>query len=79
MQCPKCEEGNINKIFFKKTDQRGFLCDLCGAAWQGSEGISDVSGCTIQSVTKDGEMEYTFVDADEKDESAKSVMYPKFK
>lgn len=79
MQCPKCEEGTISKIIFKKTNIKGSLCDLCGAVWDENEIVSNKSGTMIQLLKKDGGMDYTFVDADEKDENAKSVMYPKFK
>lgn len=76
MMCPKCEEGTIRKILFKKDNRTGFLCDFCGAVWFEGENISFASGHTIQSLTKDDEIEYSLVDVDEKD---KSVMYPKFK
>lgn len=79
MICPKCKEGNIKKIFFKKTEKIAYLCELCGAVWFQGKDVTIDSNKTIQSLTKDGDMEYTFVDFDGSDEEFKSVMYPKYK
>lgn len=79
MICPKCEEGTLKKVAFKKDKKIGFLCETCGALWFETEKIHATTGNTIQAHTKDNEMEYTFVDIDETDEDAQSVMYPKFK
>lgn len=79
MVCPKCDEGQIKKILFKKSEWIGFLCDFCGTAWLGGENVSETSGCPIRSLTNDEDMDYTFIDIDEKDEGSKSVMYPNFK
>ena len=79
MICPKCEEGIIKKIFFKKNQRNAYLCDCCSTLWFEGEQIDGTSGKTIQSHTIDGEMEYTFVDVDEADPDDQSVMYPTFK
>ncbi len=79
MHCPKCEEGTINKILFKKNNQSGFLCDFCGAVWPEGEEINAHTGYMISSLTKDDGMEYTFVDANEHGQDSKSVLYPKDK
>lgn len=71
MQCPKCEEGIIERIIFKKNKENGFLCDFCGAVWLEGENISMNTGHVMQSFTKDDDMEYTFSDSDEE---PKSVM-----
>lgn len=73
MTCPKCEEGKIKKILFKKDNRIGFLCDFCGAVWIEGENIKLTSGHVIESLKKDDEMEYTFVDIDKEDEESKSV------
>lgn len=78
MKCPKCEEGIIRKIVFKKGNSNGFLCEFCGAVWEEEEDIAENTGHPILSFTKDDDMAYTFVDAEDRDEDT-SVMYPKFK
>lgn len=79
MICPKCDEGQVKKILFKKSECVGFLCDSCGTAWLGDENINVASGCPIRALTKDDDMEYTFIDIDEKEEGSRSIMYPIFK
>jgi len=79
MICPKCDEGKIGKILFKKGEQIGFLCDFCATVWFEGETIHATTGHVMQSLSKNNEMEYTIVDIDEKDADAKSVMYPKIK
>lgn len=77
MTCPKCEEGTLNKILFKKSQQAGLLCELCGAVWFEHENVKATTGHYIRSLTINGDMDYTFVDT-ERDEN-KPVRYEKYK
>lgn len=78
MLCPKCEEGDITKIVFKKNKQYASLCEFCGTVWFNDELIHEATGHSIQSVTGDGGIDYTFEDVD-KDDEQKSITLPKYK
>lgn len=73
MLCPKCEEDNLTKILFKKSERLAFLCEFCGIAWFEDEEMNLSTGHAIESLTKDG-AEYTFIDIDE---DSQSVMHLK--
>ena len=79
MVCPKCDEGRLEKILFKKDKSVGFLCDFCGNVWLEGESIQSSTGHIIESLTKNNGREYAIADSDEKDGESKSVMYPKVK
>ena len=40
MLCPKCEEGMLKKIQFKKNRKKAFLCDLCESFWWEDEHVT---------------------------------------
>ena len=79
MTCPNCDEDTIKKILFKVNSKGGYLCDTCGAVWFDGENLSVNTSHQIQSLTNNDEYEYTYIDIDEQDDEAKSIMYPKFK
>lgn len=33
MQCPRCEQGWLNKVMVKKTGKEIFICEECDAIW----------------------------------------------
>ena len=79
MICPKCDEGTLNKVCFKTSNDIGFLCDFCGTYWLEGEEMNEHSGHIFEPMIKDEEIEYTFVDRDGKNGKSKSIMYSKFK
>jgi hypothetical protein len=60
MTCPKCEEGTIKKITFKKSGEDALFCNACETVWLANENILSNSGHLLDALTKDGDMEYTF-------------------
>lgn len=78
MSCPKCEEGNLNKIVFSKGNRQAVLCDFCGMVWYEKERINALTGQLLSTLTKGGDEDYTFID-DEKNDDQKTVHYPKYK
>ena len=79
MICPKCELGEIKKVVFKKNERMAFLCESCGTVWTDDENISAQTGHLIQSQTRDGDTDYSFIDVEDGNEDNRSVRYPKFK
>ena len=77
MKCPKCEEGTLIRIYFKKRGEEGIQCEFCGTVWLEEESVRENTGHPIQTLTNDGDTEYTFTDT-EKDET-KPARYPVFK
>lgn len=65
MTCPKCEEGIIKKITFKKSGEEALLCSGCETVWLPNENLLPNSGHFLDAFTKDGDMEYIFT-VDEK-------------
>ena len=68
MTCPKCEEGTINKIVFKKNERVGYACDLCDAFWLEGESIGIESGHTLRSFSESEGLEYSIEELSEKDQ-----------
>lgn len=60
MRCPKCDEGVIRKITFKKTGEDAYLCSNCETTWMIGENITANSGHLLDAFTKNGDMEYVF-------------------
>lgn len=79
MVCPKCEEGVLKTIQFKKSEKRAILCEYCGNVWFDKEEVFVNAGHAIQSLTKNGDNEYSFIDAAGNEEETKPVVYPVYK
>lgn len=79
MKCPKCEEGTLSRVYFKKRNEEGIQCDFCGTVWLEDESVRANTGHPIQALTHDEDMEYTLVDDDERSEQTKSIQYPQYK
>jgi len=60
MTCPKCEEGTIKKITFKKNGENALFCSHCETVWLADESILANSGHLLNALTKDGDMDYIF-------------------
>lgn len=73
MTCPKCEEGIIEKIKFKKDGSIAFLCDSCESLWLENENISVKSIHTLSSFSKDQDIEYTIEKLSEKDQDHEPI------
>lgn len=39
VNCPKCQEGTIDKIIFKKNGKGVYICDFSDSLWLSGEGI----------------------------------------
>lgn len=68
MKCPKCEEGIITKIKFKKTEKIAYLCDFCETVWTEGEDINFNTGHALRSHTEGRDLAYTVEAAGEKDQ-----------
>lgn len=49
MICPRCDEGEIKQIRFKKTVSYAYLCDFCAMVWPGEKDISKTSGVPLDA------------------------------
>ena len=67
MVCPKCEEGNITKIKFKKSGKIAFLCEVCNALWFEEEHIDLTTGHTLTSYSQSEDIGYTVEELREED------------
>lgn len=67
MQCPKCSEGILEKIQFRK-GKHAFLCNTCGTFWYINEHIDMTTGHMM-----DEEGKNTFAFVNETDEEQESV------
>ena len=79
MRCPKCEEGELIKIRFKKNNSLAYLCTFCTIFWFANEEISAHSGRDLRAYSGEEEREYTVVELDEKDQEHKSASHVDFK
>lgn len=75
MICPKCSEGTITKIKFKKTGRQAHLCNLCGGLWFEKENIKSNTGHTLESYSQTEDIEYAFEDLSEKDQDHQVVRF----
>ncbi|MDO8269160.1 MAG: hypothetical protein Q7T54_00630 [Candidatus Levybacteria bacterium] len=75
MKCPKCEEGTIKKVAFKKSERLGYLCDFCGTAWMGDENVGVNTGHPFDAVSQGDVLEYTLEESEEEDQEHRDVMY----
>ncbi len=68
MVCPKCNEGTIIKIKFKRNGRQAHLCYLCEALWFEGENINSNSGHTLKLYSQTEEIEYAIDELEEKDQ-----------
>ena len=61
MKCPKCEEGKLCKIQFKKNKKSAYLCDVCESFWYTDEQICLETGHVLESYAEGCDPEDTFV------------------
>lgn len=74
MTCPKCEEGNVQKIKFKNTGKKAFLCDFCQALWFDGENITNNTTHTMRSFSQGENMEYNVEYSDDKDQEHQALI-----
>jgi hypothetical protein len=80
MRCPKCEEGELVKIRFRKTNEVAYLCDFCNRFWFIGEMIgSETPGHAIKSYTAGDSIEYVVLESDEKDQEHKPAKHVDYK
>lgn len=68
MVCPKCNEGTITKIKFKRNGKQAHLCNLCEALWLEGENINSNSSHTLKSYSQSEDIEYAIDELEEKDQ-----------
>lgn len=73
MNCPKCEQGTIDKIIFKKSNKGAYVCDFCEALWLEGENIGITSNHTLGSFSQDEDLGYAIADASGKDQDHQPV------
>lgn len=59
MICPKCDEGRIITIKFKRVNKTAYVCDYCDALWFDEESINRDTNHTLRSYSQDEDLEYT--------------------
>lgn len=79
MTCPKCEEGEIVKIRFKRSERVAYLCDFCQALWFEGEEINFATGHTLDSYREGGDVDYTLDEVQEKDQNHQPVDYKNYR
>lgn len=79
MICPKCNEGTITKIKFKKTGRLAYLCDVCGTLWFEGESIKFNTGHTLEAYSQVEGREYTIEELEEKDQNHQPARYKNYK
>ncbi|MDP2638481.1 MAG: hypothetical protein Q8P26_05475 [Candidatus Levybacteria bacterium] len=59
MNCPMCKEGVVDRIIFKKSNKKAYVCDFCKALWLEGEDVGIAPSRTLNSFSKDEELGYT--------------------
>lgn len=72
MNCPKCQEGTIDKIIFKKNGEGAYVCDLCESLWLEGEDIGTISH-TLNSFSQSEDLGYSIDGTREKDQDHQPV------
>lgn len=67
MICPKCQEGRINKITFKKDNRIAYVCDYCESLWLEGEKIGPSSSHTLTSFSE-RDLDFSYEEATKKDQ-----------
>lgn len=73
MNCPKCQEGTIDKIIFKNSNKGAYVCDLCEALWLEGEDIGIAPSHTLNSFSQDEDLGYAIGEAFEKDQDHQPI------
>lgn len=73
MNCPKCEDGTIDRVVFKKNGEIAYVCDLCEAMWFREEDVGIASGHTLSSFSEDQDLGYTIDKSFEKDQEHEPI------
>lgn len=68
MVCPKCNEGTLTKIKFKKNCRPAHLCNLCEALWLEGENVKFNTGHTLKLYSQTDDAEYSIDELEEKDQ-----------
>ena len=74
MRCPKCEEGNLQKIQFKKDKAIAYVCDVCEQMWFVDEDITATTGHALGSYKAGEDFEYTIDNLEEPDQEHQPVV-----
>lgn len=78
MVCPKCDEGKLKRIQFKRTGRRAHFCDFCGTMWLEEDIINELTGRRVRAYSDDEAIEYSIdvnEDADRESEPLVPVKY----
>ena len=75
MKCPRCEEGTIKKVNFKRDNKNGYICDFCATVWLDNENITAQNGHPYDAVNHGGFMEYSLEESEELDQEHRDIMY----
>lgn len=70
MICPKCQEGQLKRVFLKKNKEVMYLCDVCGTAWEEDDVIGETTGSSIRSFTQDEEDKEYSIDMPESEDDS---------
>ena len=75
MFCPKCSEGIIINITFKRTEAKAQICDVCNTVWFEGESIDEHTGMPLEMYSQENGYEYTIDHIDEEDYEFQPVEY----
>ncbi|HET9946611.1 MAG TPA: hypothetical protein VFQ63_00970 [Patescibacteria group bacterium] len=82
MICPKCEEGELQKIQFKKGKKGAYLCSVCDTFWFDDELIASSTGHDFELYSQEEEQPYSLDEVGEEDieqdDGQKRSMYEQF-
>lgn len=79
MFCPKCNEGIVIRIQFKRTYEPANMCNECRTVWFEGESISSSSGMPLEMYSQENGYEYTIEEIDREDFDQESVRYVQYK
>lgn len=79
MICPKCDEGEVKEIQFKKSNKTASFCEYCGTLWLKNETISDHSGHAARSYMNGEDREYTYDLSDGNNAESEPLIDVKYK
>lgn len=58
MTCPKCNEGTLEQIKFKKSGEIAYLCPLCETVWLATDEVTETTGRALASFAHPEDREY---------------------
>jgi len=76
MVCPKCNEGVIVKIKFKKTGRIAYLCDFCESMWFEGETMDLTTGHSFEAYKETEGSEYSVTELSEKSQEYQPAQDP---